>query len=600
MNSLEDGLGANQTQSGAPDGKIVSAPAGLERGWRADPRPARAGSGLGIGVVTYNRVAALQGCVEAIERHTKSPFHLVIADDGSTDGSSAWARECGIPVVTGRNAGCAWNKNRALFYLLRQTQCDPIVLLEDDCWPAEDGWEGAWAEAARLHGHANYLSPFVRKYLVGGSGTPQDPWRSLHVSAQCSVISRRFLEELGFLDTRLSGWGFEHIEWTRRFLRLQHELDRTPSDLDYAALSLPSSGPRSPDSYAPPYLSLSSGLSMVEAGTYQDLDALHANEARGLNLLHEPIHRPPHRTEHERQRFEHEQVRALWPLASPLGAQPARQGSAHLSPKGQVRVRPSVPPTWIPMVSVLCPTRSPHLAQRMRRSVLSSQVLEEHRAPVEFVWAWNGEGDCPLPGVVAEYRQEPFSYEEAINCAAMKSQGQVLLIINDDVVLNAPGLLARLLRLARDPHVGAIYAGDHLGDFGNNFGGHSLNASQAPQEAPEAPGIAGCCWAISHAAFAHMGGLEESLSEYGGDEMVTSVRLRRLGYEGLRLSNWRYGHALHATYGAGSWNTRHGHQIAVALGYQGFPVEPDALTYEALRLDLLDREGINACRALRG
>ena len=44
-------------------------------------------------------------------------------------------------VVTGRNMGIAWNKNRALFLLGAIAQCDVVILLEDDSFPTSDGWD---------------------------------------------------------------------------------------------------------------------------------------------------------------------------------------------------------------------------------------------------------------------------------------------------------------------------------------------------------------------------------------------------------------------------------------------------------------------------
>ena len=36
----------------------------------------------GLGIITYNRRAALQGCLKAVREYTRTPFHLVVADDG--------------------------------------------------------------------------------------------------------------------------------------------------------------------------------------------------------------------------------------------------------------------------------------------------------------------------------------------------------------------------------------------------------------------------------------------------------------------------------------------------------------------------------------
>lgn len=174
--------------------------------------------GLGIGIITYNRLALLQRCVAAVLEHTQAPFHLVVADDGSTDGTAAWCGSVGIPVVTGPNGGCSVNKNRALGYLLTHTDCDPVLLLEDDALPSVDGWEADWVRCCLRHGHVNYATQYhLDGHMVGGSGTPDAPWLCASLSGQCTVSSRAELMRVGYLDSRFAGYGEEHVEWTMRF-----------------------------------------------------------------------------------------------------------------------------------------------------------------------------------------------------------------------------------------------------------------------------------------------------------------------------------------------------------------------------------------------
>src|SRR5579862_2757649 len=113
-------------------------------------------SKLGIGVITYSRLEMLGACVRAVENYTKTPFDLVIADDGSTDETVKWGRDAGYRVRTGKRRGCAWNKNRALEFLLEHTDCDPILLLEDDTHPNQNNWEDHWIAACRRWQHVNF------------------------------------------------------------------------------------------------------------------------------------------------------------------------------------------------------------------------------------------------------------------------------------------------------------------------------------------------------------------------------------------------------------------------------------------------------------
>ena len=104
---------------------------------------------LGIGIVTYNRQAVLAETLDRVVRHTKYPFIMAVADDGSTDNTLDMLRDRpDVTTVTGRNMGIAWNKNRALYLLTELLRCDIVVLLEDDTFPMQDGWEMDWIRAA--------------------------------------------------------------------------------------------------------------------------------------------------------------------------------------------------------------------------------------------------------------------------------------------------------------------------------------------------------------------------------------------------------------------------------------------------------------------
>src|SRR3954454_3602259 len=176
---------------------------------------------VGIGIVTYNRKDIVGAAIERVRALTREPgAALVVADDGSTDGTPDMLREMQVPVVTGVNMGIAWNKNRALFLLAEKLACETVILLEDDTRPGRLGWEAQWMMAARRWGHVNYAGGWMRKDLIAGSGTAEDPVRSRTVTAQCAAYSRAALSYAGYFDPRFTGYGHEHVEHTRRMIRL--------------------------------------------------------------------------------------------------------------------------------------------------------------------------------------------------------------------------------------------------------------------------------------------------------------------------------------------------------------------------------------------
>jgi glycosyltransferase involved in cell wall biosynthesis len=176
---------------------------------------------VGIGIVTYNRRAILSDTIDQVRALTRHPnAALVVADDGSTDGTLAMLRDQQVPVITGVNMGIAWNKNRALFMLSHMLECETVILLEDDTQPNRAGWEVLWIEAARRWGHANFAGPWLQEHFLFGAGTVEDPIRSSMITAQCSVYSRAALTFGGYFDPRFQGYGHEHVEHTRRLVRV--------------------------------------------------------------------------------------------------------------------------------------------------------------------------------------------------------------------------------------------------------------------------------------------------------------------------------------------------------------------------------------------
>ena len=175
---------------------------------------------VGIGIVTYNRKAILSDTIDRVRALTRQPgAALVVADDGSNDGTLAMLRDKQVPVITGVNMGIAWNKNRALFLLSHMLGCETVILLEDDTQPTRAGWEAEWMKAAQRWGHVNYARELMQDSFVSGRGTADAPYVCKDVTAQCSSYSSAALTYGGYFDPRFRGYGYEHVEHTRRLVR---------------------------------------------------------------------------------------------------------------------------------------------------------------------------------------------------------------------------------------------------------------------------------------------------------------------------------------------------------------------------------------------
>lgn len=176
---------------------------------------------IGIAIATYNRKDLVRETVRAVRSYTRrNDVDFVVADDGSSDGTVAMLRDDDVPVVTGVNMGVAWNKNRALYLLGQVLRCEAVILLEDDTMPSRIGWEDVWIDAASRWDHANYAGDWLADKVVSGSGIAADPFLAEAVTAQCAVYSRQALDWGGYFDPRFRGYGHEHVEHSRRLVRI--------------------------------------------------------------------------------------------------------------------------------------------------------------------------------------------------------------------------------------------------------------------------------------------------------------------------------------------------------------------------------------------
>lgn len=174
-----------------------------------------------IAIITYDRINFLKKCVEHIKKYTDDSVPIIVCDDGSKDGTKQWCQKESIEIIQGNNKGVVWNKNRGLYYVKHYTDCDPVILIEDDFYPIGE-WLDAWVKAVEIWDHINVVYPvWTRKGIYDkGEGTPENPYRSTHFGGGCIGTSMRSLDIGGFLDVDFKGYGYGHVEWTKRLGKL--------------------------------------------------------------------------------------------------------------------------------------------------------------------------------------------------------------------------------------------------------------------------------------------------------------------------------------------------------------------------------------------
>lgn len=86
-------------------------------------------------VVTYNRAALLERCVDAIRAQTRSPDRLLVINNGSTDDTVAMLAAKGVECLTQDNLGSAGGWARSIAEA-QEGGFDSVWLMDDDGFPA--------------------------------------------------------------------------------------------------------------------------------------------------------------------------------------------------------------------------------------------------------------------------------------------------------------------------------------------------------------------------------------------------------------------------------------------------------------------------------
>lgn len=175
----------------------------------------------GIAIITYKRPNYLAKTLGAIQKFTSpGTYELLVASDDMDDAeTNAVCQKFDAPIVSGKNRGVVWNKNRALFFYMSRTDCDPIIILEDDTYPTDPDWLSRWKDAAFLWQHVNFTHPGMLKegnLPLSGDGTASHPHIHTLLTGQCTAVTRSAMRVGGYLDTRFKGYGHGHVEWTKR------------------------------------------------------------------------------------------------------------------------------------------------------------------------------------------------------------------------------------------------------------------------------------------------------------------------------------------------------------------------------------------------
>jgi GT2 family glycosyltransferase len=184
--------------------------------------PVHPGSGVAVVIVNYDGAHLLPDCLAALAAQTLAPDQVVVADNGSRDGSLAYLRAHHPTVLAlelGHNHGFAGGANRGV----QATTAPWVCVLNSDATPAPD-WlaqltaaprdEHTWALGSVLvsaatgliesagdeYAAAGYAHKLLRERPL--EDLPAEPYRVFAAPGAAPVFRRRVFDLLGGYEER--------------------------------------------------------------------------------------------------------------------------------------------------------------------------------------------------------------------------------------------------------------------------------------------------------------------------------------------------------------------------------------------------------------
>jgi GT2 family glycosyltransferase len=180
-------------------------------------------NGIGIGILSFNRLPSLQRLVNSIRKFTDlSRTTVFVSDDGSDNQVKEWlSHQHDIVAITNRNRiGISGNTNRLLRCLARFKN---KILLNDDVEVLASGWERFYTDAMQRSGFHHFC---FRQPGLYGAGQ-KDGAQSRKAGVTINTITEKphgavlafddlAFEKVGFFDESLDQYGMEHVDWSNR------------------------------------------------------------------------------------------------------------------------------------------------------------------------------------------------------------------------------------------------------------------------------------------------------------------------------------------------------------------------------------------------
>lgn len=215
-------------------------------------------------------------------------------------------------------------------------------------------------------------------------------------------------------------------------------------------------------------------------------------------------------------------------------------------------------PVSAPLVSVLLPTRDrPELLETSARGVLENTdypaiellVLDNGSVEPETITLFSRLARdprvriLPMPG--------PFNYSRLNNAGAASAQGEILVLLNNDVEIIGADWLREMVSLASRPEIACVgakllYPDHRIQHAGINMAARTGCAHVGRLFQDEEPGdmgslavtrthsaVTGACLAIRAEVFAEIGGLDEAALQVAYNDVDLCLKARDHGYRSV-------------------------------------------------------------------
>lgn len=201
-----------------------------------EPRPREL---VSIVIPCWNGLRYTKECLKAVLRWTSGPFELVVVDDGSTDGTSAYVRKLADPRIRLERLPVNGGFARAVNAGTRKAQGEWIVWLNNDV-VVGPGWLDRMIACARRAPWVGAVGPYTNEInglqrlasaryrrladfpgfaeSVGLRNAGRARWAH-RLAAFCLLVKRGALERAGFLDEGFGQGTYEDFDFCLR-LRL--------------------------------------------------------------------------------------------------------------------------------------------------------------------------------------------------------------------------------------------------------------------------------------------------------------------------------------------------------------------------------------------